>query len=126
MGSLHTVVRLRSQSGQSFTRIQLIMDLGISFLPGFSQLSHLVACIINVSLTYIYNALARKRVDKRNPPKRVLVISVTRYACYFYLNFPLLASIADFPIREVHLLLFHAMEQYDLYDTRLDDLSKIL
>lgn len=25
----------------------------------------------NVSLTYIYNALARKRVDKRNPPKRV-------------------------------------------------------
>jgi hypothetical protein len=33
----------------------------------------------NVSLTYIYNALAPKRVDKRNPPKRVLVISVTRY-----------------------------------------------
>ena len=33
----------------------------------------------DVSLTYIYNALARKRVDKRNPPKRVLVISVTRY-----------------------------------------------
>ena len=24
----------------------------------------------NVSLTYIYNVLARKRVDKRNPPKR--------------------------------------------------------
>ena len=33
----------------------------------------------DVSLTYIYNALALKRVDKRNPPKRVLVISVTRY-----------------------------------------------
>ena len=25
----------------------------------------------NVSLTYIYNAIAPKRVDKRNPPKRV-------------------------------------------------------
>jgi len=33
----------------------------------------------SVSLTYIYNAIACKRVDKRNPPKRVLVVSVTRY-----------------------------------------------
>jgi hypothetical protein len=63
-GSLHTVVRLRSQSGQSFTRIQLIMDRGISSLPGLSLLSHLVACIIHVSLTYIYNAWHSQSVYK--------------------------------------------------------------
>ena len=79
----------------------------------------------DVSLTYIYNAIAGKRVDKRNPPKRVLVISVTRYAYYFYLNFPLLASIADFPIREVRLPLSHVTEQCDLHDTLLDGLDKI-
>ena len=38
------------------------MDLGISFLPGFSQLSHLALYFINVSLTYIYNAIALQRV----------------------------------------------------------------
>jgi len=40
----------------------------------------------NVSLTYIYNALALKRVYKRNPPKRVLVVSVTRYVYYLCLD----------------------------------------
>jgi len=33
----------------------------------------------DVSLTYIYNALHLHYVDIKNPPKRVLVVSVTRY-----------------------------------------------
>ena len=62
-GSLQAVIRLRSQSGQFLILPKLTgINFTTSFLPGLSQLSHLVACIINVSLTYIYNALALKRV----------------------------------------------------------------
>ena len=72
VGSLQAEIRLRSQSGQFLNLFKLVgMNLTTSFFPGLSQLSHLIACCIYVSLTYIYNALDRKRVDKRNPPKRV-------------------------------------------------------
>ena len=72
--SFTITVRTVSKSGQVH-RHEFYYFIFTGFFPivTFDSMLH------DVSLTYIYNALAPKRVDKRNPPKRVLVISVTRY-----------------------------------------------